>query len=149
MQRARLLPRSCHDAERSDHGDPASRSNRSSAALVDEKGVRVEIFSQQDGSGFTRIEPEVASNGIIDHVDPLCPSDRSNHVGPRSGVHELLPHGSRNGDPADGGWEEVEPADPSEVKRRGGVGDDDHAPDVRPRSSFAKVERSSCKSPDS
>jgi len=27
------------------------------------------------------------------------------------------------------------------VKGSGGVGDDDHAPDVRPRPSFARVER--------
>jgi hypothetical protein len=37
-----------------------------------------------------------------------------------------------------------EPTDPSEVKRRGSIGDDDHAPDVSPRSSFAKVDRASC-----
>ena len=42
--------------------------------------------------------------------------------------------------------EEVEPADPSEVKRRRSVRYDDHAADVRPHSSFARVERSSCKS---
>jgi hypothetical protein len=135
--------RSGHDAERADHRDPASRGNRSPAAFVDEQGVCVEILGQQDCGGFTRIEPEVASSRIFDHVDPICPPDRSNHVGTGSGVHELVPHSSWNGDPPDDGRQEVEPADASEVKGRGSVGDDDHAPDVRPRSSFARVERSS------
>lgn len=117
----------------------------------DRDGAFAAVATTIAGMGIQTVRTAPSSpwqNAYIDRndVDPRCRLECGDHVRTRPRLYELSPHSSRYEHPTDDCWNQVEPADTREVGGRRCICNDDHAPDVRPRSSLASVARSSRRS---